>query len=243
MLEHKAAWLSSSADRQASLPVGSHPPDPQQGDTIPTVVLARKTAANDLRILMESSKIAFPLCTYRELEPKMKRRDFLHTAAVGLVLPATVLAQKKPAAAPVAAAPFVLKGTDVAGKAIDLRDYAGKACLVSFFTAECIPCTNDLRLMREFYGANKKRNYVNIGVNMDVSMTTLAEYVDLIKKTIPVDQHFPIAWRNAKGHNDNFGAISSQPTHFVLDKAHKLVLRRNGIFKPSDWDDLWTNLE
>ncbi len=96
----------------------------------------------------------------------MKRRDFLHTAAVGLVLPATVFAQKKPA--PAAAVPYVLKGADVMGKPINLQDYAGKACLVSFFTAECIPCTNDLRLMREFYGANKKRNYVNIGVNVDV---------------------------------------------------------------------------
>ena len=171
----------------------------------------------------------------------MKRRDFLHTAAVGLVLPATVFAQKKPAVA--ASVPYVLKGADVMGKPINLQDYAGKACLVSFFTAECIPCTNDLRLMREFYGANKKRNYVNIGVNMDADKAVLAAYVDLLKTTIPADQHFPIAWRNAKGHSDNFGVISSQPTHFVLDKTHKLVLRRNGVFKPSDWDDLWTNLD
>jgi hypothetical protein len=173
----------------------------------------------------------------------VKRRTFLHTvgaSAAGLVLPATVLAQKKAAPAPSAA--YVLKGTDVLGKAINLHDYAGKACLVSFFTAECIPCTNDLRLMREFYGANKTRNYVNIGINMDVDKQALVDYVDLVKKTIPVAQHFPIAWRNAKGHSDNFGTISSQPTHFVLDKEHKLVLRRNGIFKPADWDDLWTNL-
>ncbi len=176
----------------------------------------------------------------------MKRRDFLHTVTAGaaaLVLPSTVLAQKK---APVAAAPsaaYVLKGTDVLGKAINLQDYAGKACLISFFTAECIPCTNDLRLMREFYGANKARNYVNIGVNMDANRDALVEYVELLKKTIPVAQHFPIAWRNAKGHSDNFGAMSSQPTHFVLDKEHKLVLRRNGIFKAADWDDLWTNLD
>ncbi|MFL6658815.1 MAG: peroxiredoxin family protein [Massilia sp.] len=183
----------------------------------------------------------------------MKRRDFLTTAgagAAGLLLPATVFAQKKPAAAASAAAsaaaptgPYVLKGVDVAGKPINLQDYLGKACLVSFFTAECIPCTNDLRLMREFYGANKSRNYVNIGVNLDVDKNELVQYIDLLKVTIPVAQHFPIAWRNAKGHTDNFGAITSQPTHFLLDKEHKLVVRRNGIFKASDWDDLWTNLD
>jgi peroxiredoxin len=170
----------------------------------------------------------------------VKRRDFLNTAvasAAALALPAMAYADKK------GEAPYVLKGMDVLGKPVNLQDYLGKACLVSFFTAECIPCTNDLRLMREFYGANKARNYVNIGVNMDVNKEDLALYIDLLKKTIPAAQHFPIAWRNAKGHTDNFGVIKSKPTHFLLNKEHKLVLRRDGIFKPADWDDLWTNLD
>lgn len=170
----------------------------------------------------------------------MKRRDFLNTVAAGaagLALPAMAYADKK------ADLTYVLKGMDVLGKPVNLQDYLGKACLVSFFTAECIPCTNDLRLMREFYGANKSRNYVNIGVNMDVNKEDLALYIDLLKKTIPAAQHFPIAWRNAKGHMDNFGVIKSKPTHFVLNKEHKLVMRRDGIFKPADWDDLWTNLD
>ncbi|MES3020059.1 MAG: TlpA disulfide reductase family protein [Pseudomonadota bacterium] len=153
-----------------------------------------------------------------------------------MALPSIGAAQK---GAPTA---YRLKGVDVDGKPINLEDYKGKACLISFFTAECIPCTNDLRLMREFYGDNHARNYVNIGVNMDVRKDSLAEYVDLIKKTIPAKQHFPIAWRNAKGHTDNFGKITSEPTHFVLNKEHKLVTRRNGIFKPDDWDNLWTAL-
>lgn len=136
----------------------------------------------------------------------------------------------------------MLSGVDVAGRPIELRHFKGKACLISFFTVECIPCTNDLRLMREFYGANRARNYVNIGVNLDRRREVLAEYVDLLDKTIPAAQHFPIAWRGAKGHKDNFGAMISQPTHFVLDSEHRLVTRRNGIFKPDDWDELWTNL-
>lgn len=177
----------------------------------------------------------------------MNKRDFLHGAAagaLGLTLPGMALAQdkKKPAKAPATPSVFLLNGTDIDGKSINLQNYTGKACLVSFFTAECIPCTNDLRLMREFFGANSSRNYVNIGVNMDVERAAIAEYVALLKKTIPAEQHSPIVWRNAKGHNDNFGAIASQPTHFVLNKEHKLVKRREGIFRPADWDDLWTDL-
>lgn len=202
----------------------------------------------------------------------MNKRDFLHVlgaGALGATLPGTALAQEavatpaapaaaapvkkavKPAAPAKAAAPakpaalpskLSLKGVDVAGKVINLDDYLGKACLVSFFTAECIPCTNDLRLMREFFGANKSRGYINIAVNMDVDRASLVAYMDVLKKTIPVEQHFPIVWRNAKEHSDNFGVITSQPTHIVLDKEHKLVSRRDGIFKPGDWDDLWSNL-
>lgn len=152
----------------------------------------------------------------------MNKREcvrLLGAGALGLALPGAVLAQAKKAAKPVPPPDrYLLKGVDVAGKAINLDDYSGKAVLVSFFTAECIPCTNDLRLMREFFGANKSRGYVNIAVNMDVDRASIVEYVDLIRKTIPVEQHFPIAWRNAKGHSDNFGVIASQPTHFVLDK-------------------------
>lgn len=178
----------------------------------------------------------------------MNKRDFLHTVAIGaagLALPVTAFSQDKKAAAKAVKPPavYTLQGMDVDGKAINLQDYQGKACLISFFTAECIPCINDLRLMREFYGANRNRNYVNIGVNVDQNRQSLVDYMDLVKKTIPVEQHFPIAWRNAKGHADNFGPITSEPTHFVLDKDHKLVLRRNGVFKASDWDDLWTNLQ
>jgi peroxiredoxin len=177
----------------------------------------------------------------------VNKRDFLQTVAagaVGLALPGTVFAQDKKAAAKAAKPPsvYTLQGADVDGKAIKLDDYLGKACLISFFTAECIPCTNDLRLMREFFGANRSRNYINIGVNMDANRQSLADYMDLVKKAIPAEQHFPIAWRNAKGHADNFGLITSQPTHFVLDKEHKLVTRRNGVFRAADWDDLWTNL-
>ena len=171
----------------------------------------------------------------------MKKRDFLAAGALGLAGPLTFAGQTKPAPVP-GPNSFTLKGMDVYGKAIDLQDYMGKSVLISFFTAECIPCTNDLRLMREFYGANKARNYVNIGVSVDTSRDDIMAYMDLVKQVIPVAQHFPIAWRHAKGHVDNFGPITSQPTHIVLNREHKLVRRRNGVFKAGDWDELWTDL-
>ena len=174
----------------------------------------------------------------------MKKRDLLQGIAVGVLglsMPAAF------AAAPAKTEPvkkkFVLKGVDSSGKPVNLEDHKGKAVLVSFFTTECIPCENDMRLMREFYGENRAKNFINIGVNVNTDKQALVDYVDLIKQTIPPKQHFPIAWRRAKGHTDNFGVLSSNPTHFLLDTEHKLVTRRNGVFKGDDWDELWTSLQ
>ncbi len=174
----------------------------------------------------------------------MKKRDFLHgvaAGALGLSLPAAFAAA--PAKPEPAKKRFVLKGVDSNGKAINLDDYKGKSVLVSFFTTGCIPCENDMRLMREFYGENKSKNFINIGVNVDPGKQELVDYIDLLRLTIPAKLHFPIAWRFAKGHTDNFGALSSNPTHFLLDADHKLVIRRNGVFKGDDWDELWTSLQ
>lgn len=181
----------------------------------------------------------------------MKRRQFLGRAAAGsavIALPSWVSAQAaaakagaKPAAAK--ASPYVLKSFDVYGKAINLTDHVGKSVLVSFFTVECIKCINDLRLMREFYGDNKKRNYVNIAVSLDGDRAALKEYMELLRKTIPAERIFPIAARDSRGHTDNFGAIKSLPTHFLLDREHQLVMRRDGIFRADDWDELWTSLD
>ncbi|MES2295765.1 MAG: TlpA disulfide reductase family protein [Pseudomonadota bacterium] len=177
----------------------------------------------------------------------MEKRKFLHTVAggaLGLAFSPLLAAEKKPSkeyVAPTVA--HVLEGFDgVTNQAVRLEDFAGKTLLVSFFTFECVPCHQDLRLMREFYQANKARNFVMLGVNMDKQRDAFMEYMHLIDQTIPKEQHFPIVWRNAPGHKDSFGTIATKPTHFVLNKTLKQVMRREGPFQAGDWDDLWTNL-
>ncbi|MET3133380.1 thiol-disulfide isomerase/thioredoxin [Oxalobacteraceae bacterium GrIS 1.11] len=173
----------------------------------------------------------------------MQKRAFLQTAAalsMGLCAPALWSANATRAPAPPLA--FNLDGKDSNGKPVKLDDYPGKVCLVSFFAFDCESCFEDLRLMREFYLANKDKNFVILGVNIDKRKEMYLEYMSLIEKTIPVGQRFPIVWRNAPGHSDSFGPITTTPTHFVLNRVHKQVLRRDGGFQASDWDDLWTSL-
>mgnify|MGYP000870160312 FL=1 len=173
----------------------------------------------------------------------MDKRAFLRACT------ATTLATAMPplvhAQAPAATPPgprHTLSGTNSDGRPVALADYAGKVCLVSFFTAGCALCVNELRLMREFYANNRQRDFVLLGVNMDDKSADFMQYIELLKVSVPAEQRFPIAWRNAAGHQDSFGAITRRPTHYVLNRQHQQVLRREGNFQPTDWDDLWTSL-
>ncbi len=137
---------------------------------------------------------------------------------------------------------FHLQGTDIDGKKLDLANFLGKTVLVSFFTAGCSLCTRDLKLMREFYVGNAKKNFVLLAVNIDQDLKDFETYNQLIALTIPKEQRFPTVWRNASGHKDNFGTISRQPTHFVINAKSQLVFKREGTFQPTDWDNLWESL-
>jgi peroxiredoxin len=172
----------------------------------------------------------------------MDRRTFIQAGATGMLMAAGgfTLAAETPPAIPVIR--HTLEGFDNQNKPVSLDDYAGKVCLVSFFTAGCNLCMHDLKLMREFNMDNRTRNFVLIGVNIDERKEDYLDYMRLISLSVPADQRFPIVWRNAPKHQDSFGKIAKKPTHFILDKAHRQVLRREGAFQPSDWDDLWASL-
>ncbi|MDO8178689.1 MAG: redoxin domain-containing protein [Undibacterium sp.] len=169
----------------------------------------------------------------------MKKRQFIQAisaATLGLAYaPLFAQSSKEPQK-------FSLQGIDVNGKKLDLNDFLGKTVLVSFFTAGCSLCTRDLKLMREFYVGNAKRNFVLLAINIDEDKKDFETYNQLIALTIPKEQRFPTVWRNAVGHKDNFGVISRQPTHFVINAKSQFVFKREGTFQPNDWDNLWESL-
>ncbi|MBC7404322.1 MAG: redoxin domain-containing protein [Cytophaga sp.] len=169
----------------------------------------------------------------------MQKRQFIKTisaTALGLAC-APLFAQS-----PKEPQKFSLQGIDVNGKKLDLNDFLGKTVLVSFFTAGCSLCTRDLKLMREFYVGNAKRNFVLLAINTDENKKDFDTYNQLIELAIPKEQRFPTVWRNAPEHKDNFGVISRQPTHFVINAKSQFVFKREGTFQPNDWDNLWESL-
>lgn len=193
-----------------------------------------------LKINKVSGAINFNVSPYIIIESvNMNKRQFIQTmAAASLGLTGTSLfAQTSKEVQK-----FNLHGTDVDGKKLDLTDFLGKTVLVSFFTAGCSLCTRDLKLMREFYVGNSKRNFVLLAVNIDQDLKDFETYNQLVNLAIPKEQRFPTVWRNAPGHKDSFGVISRQPTHFVINPKSQLVFKREGTFQPTDWDNLWESL-
>jgi peroxiredoxin len=147
----------------------------------------------------------------------MQRREFLHglgAATLALAAPAAVAQVPQPV--------MTMSGKDSNDAPFTLDRFANKVCLVSFFTAGCNLCTHDLKLMREFNFANRTKNFALIGVNLDKSRQDFNDYLKLIGLAIPAEQRFPLLWRSATDHHDNFGPIVREPTHFVLDAKHRL---------------------
>jgi peroxiredoxin len=169
----------------------------------------------------------------------MKRRDFIQSA---LVLGTSLQSALTLATPRQTKTRYELIGTDTFERKLDLAELLGKTVLVSFFTFDCALCTNDLKLMREFYVRNKAKKFAMLGVNLDQNKKDLDEYIETTTMAYPKDQRFPTVWRNASGHKDNFGKILRQPTHFVLDNKHQLLFKREGSFLSDDWDNLWEQL-
>ncbi len=167
----------------------------------------------------------------------MQRREFLYgIGAVTLAMAAPgAIAQATPQL-------MTMSGKDSNDMAFTLDRFANKVCLVSFFTGGCNLCAHDLKLMREFNFSNRAKNFALIGVNLDKSRQDFNDYLKLIGLAIPAEQRFPLLWRGASDHHDNFGPIVREPTHFVLDAKHRLSFKREGTFQPDDWDRLWTTI-
>jgi len=106
----------------------------------------------------------------------MDRRNFMRSVAA-----ASLLAGYSSAfAAPVLKQSMV--SVDSEGKPFSLDNFAGRVCLVSFFTAACNLCSHDLTLMREFYGNNRSRNFSLIGVNLDAKKSDFVDYATFFKQ-------------------------------------------------------------
>lgn len=139
-----------------------------------------------------------------------------------------------------------LQGKDViSGKAVNLAQVRGKdqTVLLVFFKAGCNTCVYNFKLIREFYKANKASHFGVIGIGLDSKAELFRSYAELVRATTPKDEQFPLLWRLDPAQQDNFGEMNSDSTVFVIGKSGEITLKREGVIKDADWDDIWTSLQ
>lgn len=86
------------------------------------------------------------------------------------------------------AAPPPIEATDMAGKAVSLRDYQGKVVLLNFWATWCRPCIAKFPLMTKLEERFGARGFVVLGIACD-------EEADLEKAKAALKK-YNVAWRN-----------------------------------------------
>jgi len=114
--------------------------------------------------------------------------------------------------------PLDLKFTDLGGKDVSLKNYAGKVVLVDFWATWCGPCRAALPEVKEIYAKYHAKGFEIVGISFDKDKDTLAKFV--ADENMDWPQYFDgLGWENKIGQNYE---ISSIPTVWLVDKKGSL---------------------
>ena len=162
---------------------------------------------------------------------RLDRRSFL--SAAGL------MAWGGSAALHAAPAPaHTLAGTTLEGRPYDLKQDAGKAILVFFWSTDNPVCRDKMPELRANYEAWRDKPFQLVAVSLDRSLEAVRQYDAILNRVVPMKQQFPMLWRPEAGLHDDFGPIAQVPTSFILDKQHREVKQVHGRIDAALWDDI-----
>jgi thiol-disulfide isomerase/thioredoxin len=115
--------------------------------------------------------------------------------------------------------PFELKFTDLNGKDVNIKDYAGKVVLVDFWATWCPPCREALPEMKEIYAKYRGQGFEILGISFDNEKQTLTDFIAEEKISWP--QRFDgLGWESQMATNYPLHRL---PTMWLVDR--KGVLR------------------
>lgn len=135
---------------------------------------------------------------------------------------------------------FSLKTPD--GKSIELKEFKGKAVLLSFWATWCVPCKEEMRWLVNFQKEYGSQGLVVLGLSMDKSPLLVRKFLRRNPVNFPIlmasqsiaDQYF-VKGLPTTIYIDGNGKITDQvpgsTTHSVIENEIKLALGNGSVRK------------
>ena len=107
----------------------------------------------------------------------------------------------------------------LAGGTVTEADYRGKVLLISFWTTDCIPCTDNLPILKDLRQRFGEKGFEILAVNLDPTPNPIRGYLNQYK----VD--FPVAYEpgSFEGPTAMQYGVVTMPTMILADRAGRVV--------------------
>jgi peroxiredoxin len=112
---------------------------------------------------------------------------------------------------------------DTQGKVQRLGDYRGKWVLVNFWATWCPPCEQETPDLVALHNAHKNTDIAVIGVALDSTRASVAEFVAKHKIS------YPIVFGSYTLAETQVGTVNALPTSYLYDPTGKLVSYQEGM--------------
>lgn len=121
--------------------------------------------------------------------------------------------------------PFVLSGSGLKGGTVSVDDFKGKVVLVLYWSTGCVPCEQDLPLVRALYEQYKGQGFEILGVNLDLTAEPVGPYLAKHKITWPqIHEPGGLESRPAREYG-----IVLQPTMILVGRDGKVLSRNTPV--------------
>jgi peroxiredoxin len=118
--------------------------------------------------------------------------------------------------------------TDTQGKLQRLVDYRGKWVVVNFWGTSCEPCQAETQDLIDLHNAHKNTDLVVIGVALDSSRASVAQFV--AKHAIP----YPIIFSSYTMVETEIGTVNSLPTSYLFDPTGNIAIFQESALTRAD---------